>query len=97
MENFIEDTENVLTNLDQIEDEQLRKILEQLYEEEAHLSYKRRVLHGRIDILRAELTERLKEKHQKGQAIITGNDIDRLSEILARGGINMARKSGADK
>lgn len=97
MENYKEelDAEYVLANLGEFDDVQIRKILENLYAEEADVSCQRRVLHGRIDILRAELTERLKHKHQKGESIISGNDIERLSEILAKGGISRSRKSGS--
>jgi 5-methylcytosine-specific restriction endonuclease McrBC regulatory subunit McrC len=76
---------NILSNLREKTDDELRKILDDLYVEEEKLSYKRRILHGKIDILRAELTERLKQKHAVGESIISGNDIKKLSEILAKG------------
>ena len=47
------------------------------------ISYKRRILHGKIDILRAELVSRLRSKHEEGEAAISGDDVQRLTEILA--------------
>jgi len=41
------------------------------------------MLHGKIDILRAELVNRLRKKHQEGEAIITGADVQQLSDILS--------------
>lgn len=83
------DHEDILIDLGNKTDEELRKILDELYTEEERLSYERRVLHGRIDILKAELTERLKKKREKGVSVISGEDIERLTQILARG---MSRK-----
>ena len=37
---------------------ELRERLEELVEEEGAVSYRRRVLHGRIDLIRAELVRR---------------------------------------
>jgi hypothetical protein len=62
---------------------ELREHLNELQAEEQRLSYRRRVLHGRIDILRAELVRRLKAERETGEDVISGSDIDRLIEILA--------------
>jgi|BarGraNGADG00312_1021997.scaffolds.fasta_scaffold14292_3 hypothetical protein len=64
-------------------DEELRKILEDLLKEEAKVSYQRRVLHGKIDLLRAELVQRKKSSLAKGESIISDADISKLSAILA--------------
>jgi RsiG-like len=64
-------------------DDELRKILDDLLKEEAKVSYQRRVLHGKIDMLRAELVQRKKTSLAKGESIISDADIRRLSEILA--------------
>lgn len=64
-------------------DEELHRILEELLKEEGKVSYQRRVLHGKIDILRAELVRRKKGGLKEGQSIISDEDIDKLSEILA--------------
>ena len=46
-------------------------MIQQLTEEEQEVSYRRRILHGKIDILRAELVNRLRKKHEEGEAVIT--------------------------
>jgi hypothetical protein len=63
-------------------DEELKALIGELTEEEREVSYRRRVLHGRIDILRAELVNRLKAKRESGDATITGADVQQLTEIL---------------
>ncbi len=78
------DADSVLLNLDKKSDKELRNILDELYVEEKEVSYRRRLLHGKIDILRAELTRRLSSKHKKGQGIINEKDINKLTEILAK-------------
>jgi hypothetical protein len=52
--------------------------------EEEEISYRRRLLHGRIDILRAELVDRIKRRHGGDETLAV--DIDRLTEILAHKG-----------
>lgn len=63
-------------------DEELKALIEELTEEEREVSYRRRVLHGRIDILRAELVNRLKVKREAGESALTGADVDQLTDIL---------------
>ena len=75
---------DVLSSLHEKSDEDLKKILEELIEEEEKVSYRRRVIHGKIDILRAEIKERVKAKHARGETVITKADVKRLGEILAR-------------
>jgi hypothetical protein len=41
------------------------------------------MLHGKIDILRAELVNRLKTDREAGETLITGDDVDKLTDILA--------------
>jgi hypothetical protein len=72
-----------LLNLQDKTNDELRALLDELSTEENDLSYRRRVLHGRIDILRAELVRRLADEHRGGHDVISGADIDRLVEILA--------------
>lgn len=72
-------------------DEELRQILDELLKEESKISYQRRVLHGKIDILRAELVQRKKESLKGGKALITDEDIKRLSEILAGEALGLQR------
>lgn len=78
-------------------DEELREILDQLCEEEERVSYRRRVLHGKIDILRAELVSRMKKKREGGEKVISGRDVDRLSEILARGLTSVSKTDVSDE
>ena len=74
----------VLVEISEKSDGELREILDRLDAEEQRLSYERRMLHAKIDILKAELKARLKEKHESGTSIISGHDLERLTEILAR-------------
>jgi hypothetical protein len=72
-----------LVNLENRSNDDLRALIDELYEEEQRISYRRRVLHGKIDILRAELVRRLKGDHDAGKDVISGNDVNRLIEILS--------------
>jgi hypothetical protein len=63
-------------------DQELKELIEHLTEEERDVSYRRRLLHGKIDILRAELVNRLKAKREAGDALITGDDVQTLTDIL---------------
>jgi hypothetical protein len=69
-------------DLGSLTDQELKDLIQQLTEEELEISYKRRILHGKIDILRAELVNRLKVKRESGDATITGADVQQLTEIL---------------
>jgi hypothetical protein len=70
-------------DLGALDDQELKDLIRQLTEEEQEVSYRRRILHGKIDILRAELVNRLRTKHEQGETTITGADVERLSDILA--------------
>lgn len=83
MEEYDEVTDESLLNLEEKSNEELRSLLDRLSVDENIISYRRRVLHGRIDILRAELVRRLAEKHSEGQDVISGADINKLIEILS--------------
>ena len=54
-------------DLGSMSDSELKDVIRQLTEEEMEISYKRRILHGKIDILRAELVSRLREQHKDGE------------------------------
>src|SRR5882672_9096749 len=54
-------------DLGSLSDQELKDLIQQLTEEEVDISYKRRILHGKIDILRAELVNRLRKKHEAGE------------------------------
>jgi hypothetical protein len=70
-------------DLGQLTDKELKELIASLSSEETEISYQRRLLHGKIDILRAELVNRLRRKHDGGEDIISGADVERLTEILA--------------
>jgi anti-sigma-K factor RsiG len=63
-------------------DEELKGKIDSLKDEEREVSYRRRLLHGQIDILRAELVNRLKSKHDSGDSLISGGDVQALTDIL---------------
>ena len=64
-------------------DDDLRALIIELEAEEREISRRRRILHGKLDILRAELVMRLQHKHNEGEAVISADDVQRLSRILA--------------
>jgi len=66
-----------LPDLHTLSDEDLKALIEELQTEEDAVSYRRRMLQGRIDILRAERAARLKGKG------VSEVDVDRLTDILA--------------
>jgi hypothetical protein len=70
-------------DLGSMTDSELKDLIRELTEEEMEISYKRRILHGKIDILRAELVSRLRAQHRDGEATISGEDVKHLSDILA--------------
>ena len=70
-------------DLGALSDPELKDLIRQFTEEEQEVSYQRRILHGKIDILRAELVNRLRKKHEDGDSAITGADVQQLTDILA--------------
>jgi len=70
-----EASDDALLNLEAKSAEELRELLDVLYEEEQKVSYRRRVLHGKIDILRAELVRRMKAEREEGEDIVSATDI----------------------
>ena len=74
-------------DLEALSEQELKELIRELTEEEQEVSYRRRILHGRIDILRAELVNRLRGKHEEGEPVISGADVQQLTEILAGRGI----------
>ena len=82
-------------DLGSLSDQELKDLIQQLTEEEIDISYKRRILHGKIDILRAELVNRLRSKHDGGDALITGADVQQLTDILAGGPSREDLENGA--
>ena len=70
-------------DLGSLSDQELKDLIQQLTEEEVDISYKRRILHGKIDILRAELVNRLRQKREAGESMISGADVEQLTRILS--------------
>jgi hypothetical protein len=70
-------------DLGSLTDQELKDLIAQLTDEEMEISYRRRILHGKIDILRAELVNRLHKKHEGGVDVISGADVQQLTDILA--------------
>ena len=77
---------DVLPDFTTISDDELKALTERYVHEEEEVSYRRRLLHGKIDILRAELVDRVKRRHAGDQSSLTEVDIQRLTEILAHRG-----------
>jgi hypothetical protein len=75
--------EDAFPDLGSLSDAELKELIAKLTEEEEEVSYRRRILHGKIDILRAELVNRLRRKREQGEAVISGADVQQLTDILA--------------
>jgi hypothetical protein len=75
--------DDTFPDLGTLTDKELKELIAQYSQDELEVSYRRRLLHGKIDILRAELVNRLRNKHAGGEEIFNGSDVDRLTEILA--------------
>lgn len=71
---------DALPDLAELSDADLKTLIKELEGEENEISYQRRILHGKLDILRSELVARLQ---QKGETELGQVDLDRLTEILA--------------
>jgi anti-sigma-K factor RsiG len=70
-----------LPDLATLSDESLKGLIDEYTREEQEVSYRRRILHGKIDILRAELVARLQKTG--GQSVLDQVDVESLTEILA--------------
>jgi hypothetical protein len=69
-----------LPDIGSLSDDQLKKLIDEYTEEEQEVSYRRRILHGKIDILRAELQARLKKTG--GRSVLDQVDVETLTNIL---------------
>ena len=69
-----------LPDLGSMSDDELKRLIDDLEQKERAVSYERRILHGKIDILRAELVARLQASG--GRSVLDQVDVDRLTEIL---------------
>jgi hypothetical protein len=68
-------------DLGSISDDELKALIERYQDEEREVSFRRRMLHGYIDMLRTELVARLRESG--GKSALEEVDVDRLTDILA--------------
>ena len=62
-------------------DDALKGLIDDLEQQEREVSYQRRILHGKIDILRAELVARLQKSG--GKSVLEQVDVEGLTAILA--------------
>jgi hypothetical protein len=83
-----------LINIQTYSDAELKALAQQLAYEEREVSKRRRLLHGEIDIVRAEMVRRLRDKHGAGQGVFRDGDITALTTILA--GKGTGDEDGAD-
>ena len=70
-----------LPDLATLSDADLKALIDEYTKEEQEVSYRRRILHGKIDILRAELVARLQKT--EGRSVLEQVDVESLTEILA--------------
>ena len=80
------DYDETFPDMGAMSDQELKDLINELTEEEREVSYRRRVLHGKIDIMRAELVNRLKVKREAGDATISGADVAAAHRHPARQG-----------
>jgi hypothetical protein len=75
----------LLPDLKSLSDSELRDLIQELVDEEHEVSYRRRILHGKIDILKAELQARLQQQvgGEEGTSPLYEVDVDKLAEILS--------------
>ena len=70
-----------LPDLATLTDPDLKGLIDEYTKEEQEVSYRRRILHGKFDILRAELVARLQKT--QGRSVLDQVDVESLTEILA--------------
>ena len=68
-------------DLGSLSDDELKGLIERYQTEEREVSFRRRMLHGYIDMLRTELVARLRESG--GKSVLEEVDVNRLTDILA--------------
>lgn len=67
-------------------DDEIKLLAEHLAEEEREVSKTRRIIHAKLDILRAEMVRRLRDKHSSGESLFGEGDVEKLSGILSSRG-----------
>ncbi len=76
-----------LLNIQSYSDPELKELAARLAEEEREVSMRRRLLHGEMDIVRAEMVRRLRDKNKGEGGLVVDGDVAALTDILrGRGG-----------
>lgn len=81
-------------DLKTLTDAELKDLIRRLTEQEREVSRERRMLHGRIDLLKTELVSRLKGRDEGELSVV---DVDALSRILAGRLPDLDRLQGGDE
>jgi hypothetical protein len=69
-----------------LSDDDLRELIHERTQTEREISFRRRILHGQIDLLRAEIVARLHDRDGEASEHLAASDVEQLSEILAHRG-----------
>ena len=77
---------DLLVNIQSYSDDELKTLAAALEHEEREVSKARRLIHGKLDILRAEMVRRLRDKHSAGESLFSEVDVEKLSAILSSRG-----------
>jgi len=78
---------DLLVNIQAYSDAELKSLADTLETEEHEISKSRRLLHAKLDILRAEMVRRLRDKHDAGESLVAEGDVEKLSAILSSRGM----------
>ncbi|MCW2959876.1 MAG: hypothetical protein JWM90_263 [Thermoleophilia bacterium] len=76
-----------LPDLGSLADDELKELIDSYVKEENEVSYRRRILHGYIDILKSELLARKKAAYTGEGGALDNIDIEQLSRILSGKGL----------
>lgn len=73
-----------LVKIQSYSDLELKALATRLAADEKELSMRRRLLHGEMDIVRAEMVRRLRSKNESGQgSLVEDGDVAVLTDILS--------------
>lgn len=86
-----------LIDIQSYTDAELKNLAQELSDQEREISKQRRLLHGQLDILRAEMVRRSRDKQGSGEAIFRDGDISALTAILSGRGVDTATIDAAEK
>jgi hypothetical protein len=79
-------TPDELDDAAELSDDELRERIHARAQSEREVSFKRRILHGHIDLLRAEIIARLRDRDGEASEHLAASDVEQLSEILSHRG-----------